>query len=295
MLSVKTIAKCFYKALVDTINHDGIEHAGYLAFLAILAIFPFLVFFFAMVGLFGQSELGLQLINITLENNLIPSNILSALAPRVEEIASGPPEGLMTIAILGAIWTASSAVEGIRTTLNRAYRVATPPPYLWRRMMSIIEFFVLTVVMMVVTFVLIITPNLWHSLESFLHLEQLRHYLTIDEISTHPLWNILRYFTTLFVLFLVVMAAYLLLPNTRQKWQAVAPGAAVVVLAWFIAGTLLSAYLSNFPQINLIYGSLGGIIAALLFFYINAMIFIFGAEFNYALQKALGHHIEEKE
>jgi membrane protein len=68
-----------------------------------------------------------------------------------------------------------------------------------------------------------------------------------------------------------------------------------VIILWFIAGTLFSKYLSNFDQVNIIYGSLGGIIAFLLFFYITAMIFIYGAELNYRLQKAIGNKIEEKE
>lgn len=295
MLAPKKIYKCFYKALVDTIHHDGIEHAGYLAFMAMLSMFPFLVFLVAIVGFFGQTEIGLALINVILQNDLIPSNILPGLEPRIAEIASGPPQGLLTLSIIGAIWTASSAVDGLRTILNRAYRVSTPPAYIWRRLMSIVEFFILTVIIIMVTFLLIIAPNIWESTKHFLHIERLEELSIFKNLTISPAWVYLRYVITTFILFMVVSIAYIILPNTKQKLRAVFPGAAVVIVSWFIAGVLFSSYLSDFQQVNIIYGSLGGIIAALLFFYINAMIFIYGAEFNYAIEKALGHTIEEKE
>ena len=290
MLGYKRIYKCATDAVRDTINHDGIEHAGYIAFLAILSLFPFLVFFVAIVGFFGQSDLGIRVIHAIIENNFIPESILSGLKPRLDEIASGPPQGLLTIAILGAIWTASSMVDGMRTILNRAYRVNTPPAYIFRRLMSVAELLILTAVLIAVTFLLIIAPNLWENAKHLLHLEE------VDAIINFtPIWHYLRYVIATFVLFLVVLAAYFTLPNIKQTWLSILPGATFVIFLWLVAGELFSLYLSNFEQVNLIYGSLGGIIAALLFFYIGAMIFIFGAEFNYRISRAAGQKIEVKE
>jgi membrane protein len=294
MLSIKTLGKCLYEALVDTIAHDGIEHAGYLAFLAMLSLFPFLVFFIAIVGFFGQTEIGLKLIHLILANNIIPTSIMPALEPRINEIASGPPQGLLTVSIIGAIWTASSAVDGLRTILNRAYRVSTPPAYIWRRLMSIAEFIILTTILIFVTFLLIIAPNIIENLKHVLPIHKLHKLIAMHGYGVGETWTYLRYTVSTIVLFLAVSISYIWLPNTKQSWRSVAPGALIVILAWFAAGTLFSVYLSDFQQVNIIYGSLGGIIAALLFFYINAMIFIYGAEFNYRIEKALGHTIEEK-
>src|SRR5580704_18068742 len=110
MLTPKTLLNCSWKAVVNTVSHDGIELAGYLAFLGLLAMFPFLVFIFAIVGILGQGAAGAAVITSILQT--LPAHITDALRPRIVEIVSGPPQGLLTIAILGAIWTASSAVEG---------------------------------------------------------------------------------------------------------------------------------------------------------------------------------------
>lgn len=294
MLSVKKILRCFYDAAYDSVMHDGIEHAGYLAFLSLLSVFPFLVFFVAIASSFGESEIGIRLINIILDNDLIPKNIIPGLKPRIEEIASGPPQSLLTLAIVGSIWTASSMVDGLRTILNRAYRVSTPPAYIWRRLMSIAEFIILTALLTLVTFILIIAPNIWSNLESSLHLSERNDYSELKIFFQSTLWGYIRYCITILILFFVVVSLYIILPNTKQSFSSVSCGAAVVILLWFVTGSLFSKYLSNFEQVSIIYGSLGGIIAFLLFFYFTAMIFIYGAELNYCLQKATGKKIEEK-
>lgn len=276
---------CIKRAAVLTILHDGIEHAGYLAFLGLLAMFPFLVFVAAIVGFLGQGAAGGELITYVLSN--LPRQVAAALEPRVLEILSGPPQGLLTVSILGAIWTASSAVEGIRTVLNRAYHVHTPPAYWFRRSLSIVQLLVITFIMIIAMLMVVIVPLILHHFEgraatSFIlrHQEQLRNGLL---------------FLLPGAIFAAVAAIYYVIPNIRQHFVTVAPGALVVVLLWVGAAHLFTLYLLNFDQVNIVYGSLGGIIAALIFFYICNIIFIFGAELNHQIADALGLRAVEKE
>lgn len=303
MQILKSFGKITYKALYDTIHHDGVEHAGYIAFLSVLSVFPFLVFFFAAAGFIGETEIGTRFIQNIINNTILPSHVMAALTPRIREIVSGPPQSLLTISIIGAIWTASSMVEGLRTILNRAYRVNTPPAYIWRRLLSVGQFLVLTGLIIFVTFLLVITPNILSHMESVLApelWEQIRtlfNNITDYETSgtTTPYWESIRYLVTSFILFCIVVASYFILPNIKQTWDDIAPGALYVVILWSIAGALFSLYMSHFKQVSVIYGSLGGVIAALLFFYICAMIYVFGAEFNYHVAKARGHRIQQRE
>ena len=283
MLAIKKLIRSFYRALVDTIEHDGVEHAGYLAFLSLLSFFPFLVFFFAVLGFVGESSLGGQFIEILFAN--IPERMVEALKPRIVEIASGPPQGLLTLAVVGAIWTASSAVEGSRTILNRAYRVATPPAYILRRLLSIAQFLILTAIVLMTMLGLILVPLLW---------EKIRVYLEIEDVIS-PVWPYIRYGLVPSILFLAVSMFYFVLPNIKQTWKSVAPGALVVVMGWIGFALLFAGYLKNFDQVNIIYGSLGGFIISLLFFYIMSMIFIYGAEFNYHYELSQGHRPQQKE
>lgn len=282
----KKIWHCISRAAYDTVmKHDGIEHAGYLAFLGLLALFPFMVFLVAVIGFMGQGESGAEFISTILQ--ALPNDITAAIRPRVIEIVSGPPQGLLTVSILGAIWTASSAVEGIRTVLNRAYHVATPPAYWFRRLLSIAQLMLFTSILIAGMILVVAMPLIFHQLERFVSID------FSTEIQD-KLGYILLYFT-IFMLFIAVSFIYYLLPNIKQRMISVVPGAALVVILWIGSANLFTAYLSNFNQVNLIYGSLGGIIAALVFFYICNIIFIFGAELNHQIVELLGLRVVEKD
>jgi membrane protein len=97
------------------------------------------------------------------------------------------------------------------------------------------------------------------------------------------------------VLFLAVASLYYWLPNIRQTMWAVVPGALMVVVLWIGGAALVTFYLDNVSQVNIIYGSLSSFIATLIFFFVMNIIFIFGAEFNHELLIALGKKIVEKE
>ncbi|MDE3061133.1 MAG: YihY/virulence factor BrkB family protein [Pseudomonadota bacterium] len=283
MLTPKKLAACVREAIVLTIRHDGIEHAGYLAFLGLLAMFPFLVFTVAVIGVIGQGPAGAEFITTIL--NQLPKHITAAIQPRIVEIVSGPPQGLLTISIVGAIWTASSGVEGLRTILNRAYHVATPPAYLFRRSLSILQLLFFTFVLIIAMLLVVTVPLLLKHLEGWLGI-----HILYQEYWSHTVVGF-----SIAALFIAVCGLYYLIPNIKQRLVSVAPGAVIVVVLWLAAAWLFTLYLSNFHQVSLIYGSLGGIIAALVFFYICNMIFIFGAEFNHQLVEALGLYLAAKE
>jgi membrane protein len=280
MLSPRSLFSAFYQAGYNTVHHDGIEHAGYLAFLSMLALFPFLVFLVALAGFVGEGRAGAEFLQLLFAQ--LPPHMVKALQPRVAEIVSGPPQGLLTVSILGAIWTASSAVEGYRTVLNRAYNVATPPAYIWRRLLSIAQLLSLSFLVVIAMIVLVVLPIARETIEGIAGVTGAPGSRQLLSIS-------------LGIIFAGVSACYYILPNIRQNFHSVAPGAALVTLLWVLAAHLLSSYISQFNQVNLIYGSLGGVIASLLFFYISNIIFIYGAEFNYLVKRALGEKIEVKE
>lgn len=284
--ALKEYVRCFYKAAHDTVMHDGIEHAGYLSFLLLLAMFPFLVFVVAMLGFIRpDTEAAIYITDVFRQ---LPPAVIRALEPRVTEITSGPPQGLLTLAIVGAIWTASSAVEGLRTVLNRAYRVHTPPSYLFRRSLSVVQLLVFAFILIIGMLTLVTLPIL---------LEGMNHWLGMALVTeeTKWWWNRMIFPLTLGALLLALAWLYYFIPNIRQRGISIWPGAAVAVALWLLAAQAFTYYLSHFNQVNLIYGSLGGIIAALLFFYVCNIITIFGAELNYHISQLHGMKVEEKD
>ncbi|CAI27963.1 Conserved hypothetical protein [Ehrlichia ruminantium str. Gardel] len=267
---IRCIFKCSYYAVVDMIEHDGIEHAGYLSFVILLSVFPFLVFFMALMSNLAQL---LHYYDISVSDKLIilitdniPSEVISGLMPRIQEIISGPPHSLLTLAVIGTIWTASSAVEGIRTILNKACRVSSPPSYIFRRLLSIFQFISITLAMTIAMICIIVLPVIYEMLNKNL--------------------GYFKYAVSELVLFVSITLLYFIIPNVKQNLANVIPGAVLVTFLWTCSSLIFTWYLKTFHQLNIIYGSLASIIASLLFFYILSIFFIYGAEFNYRIKNA---------
>ena len=282
---LKQSALLLYRAGDNLVSNYGLEVAGYLTFLALLALFPYLVLMVSAAGIVDQGETGRDLIALLLQN--LPSDAVATLRPRIEEITSGPPQSLLTFSILGAIWTASSAVEAVRGVLNRAYRVRKPPAYLARRLMSIAQILILTFVLLVVMLVFVFAPIAIASINRYTGLS--------IPVGLDTFFTSYFKYIAIAVLFAIIASLFYILPNIKQNFLAVAPGAMLVVVLWVSAASLVSFYLNDISNVTLIYGSLSGFIATLIFFYVMNVIFIYGAEFNHELMVMLGRRIIERE
>ena len=283
--AAQNTATIFYRAGYQLVHNDGLELAGYLTFLVILSLFPFLVILVALMGLIGQGSLGVDVINLLIAN--LPHDVMDSIRPRIDEILSGPPQGLLTVAILGALWTSSSAMEGMRTVLNRAYRVSEPPTYWLRRLMSMGQVILFSAVIIVFMMGLVLSP---------LVVELLERALNVDiPIEVQAFIETEFLFIGGLLVFFGVASLYWVLPNIKQSVVAVLPGAALTVALWILGAQGVTYYLAHVGTVNLIYGSLSGFIATLLFFYVVNIMFIYGAEFNSQIVEALRIRVEERE
>lgn len=279
---MKKFFKCLIKAVVRTVEHDGVEHAGYMSFMVLFSFFPFLVFFLVLTSLLGASELGSNFMSLLIES--LPDSTTFAIKKSISEIMKVPPQSLMTLAVFGSVWTASSFVEGLRTILNRVYYISTPPPYLWRRLMSIIQFFIISMTISFAMFLLVIVPIGLSKIPAIK--ESIEGYKAV-----FIYWRFILIFLSLFI---TVAALYYVIPNVTLTVSEVLPGAFLTVILWIISGHLLSTYIVYYNQLNIVYGSLGSIIITLLFFYVINMLFIYGAVFNYLYHRHYSDNIGEK-
>lgn len=269
---MKKIIVNLYKSVIKMIDHNGIEHSGYMSFMVLLSIFPFFIFILAFTSFFGVSELGKKFIQLALEN--MPAQSIDSIRHRVNELMATPPQGFLTLAIIGSLWTSSSFVECLRTILNRVYEIKSPPSYCLRRILSILQFLFISTIISFAMLLLVITPIGLQKIPKFVNL--------IEEYRS--IFNFSRYVLIFISLFFTVCSLYYLIPNVKLKIFEVIPGSFLSVLLWISSGYSLSTYLVYYNQLNIVYGSLGSIIVTLIFFYVVNMIFILGAEFNYLMK-----------
>jgi membrane protein len=110
-----------------------------------------------------------------------------------------------------------------------------------------------------------------------------------DQVGLGPLfvtlWTWLRWPALVLLLMLVAALVYRLLPNVEQPFRLITPGAVVAVVIWIIASVGFALYVSNLTNYSATYGSLGGVIVLLFFFYISGAVLLLGAEINAELHK----------
>lgn len=267
---------CLKAALRRFIVNGGLIMSGHLAFVGLLTLFPFLIFLTALAGFFGQTELGTLFVAFIFEQ--MPEEVAGVLSVPLLEVLQETRGGLMTIGILLAVWTASSGVEAARIALDRAY-LSDRSRSLWRsRGESILLVIVVSGCILVAMLGLVLGPVVWGEMQDFFNLPP----------RLRVSWLVMRYGLGTMLLFLAVAAMYFLLPAARLRLRWVLPGTLLVVLLWLAAATLFSYYVKHIASYTVTYGSLGGIILTLVFFYVLAAIFIFGAEFNGAIARAEG-------
>lgn len=258
-----------YKTIDGLIEHEAIEYAGYLTYLNVLAIFPFIFIIFAFISSFDETTTGLYYINLALSH--LPEYVTQTFGKQIKDIFNGPSAGLMNIAVIGAIWTASSFVEALKAIFNRIHHVTDQPHYIIGRVLSIMQFiiFVMAILLSFVMFSLL--PKL-----SFLFPQQLSHWQLFTEELNSILLNI--------ILVTIVSLVYFSLTRVKTSLLSCVPGATITVILWNISAGLLSYYMKNFSQVSMMYGSLASIIITLIFLYAVNLILIYGAEINHQLK-----------
>lgn len=255
------------------LEEDGMMAAGHIAFTAFLSLFPFLIFLAALAGFLSSPEDVPKMVDLMFE--FMPQEVAAALAPAVSEVISIKPTGLLTFGFIGTLWAASSGVESLRIALNRAYGVRKKRAIWRRRLQSLLFVALAAFLVFFMSLMVLFGPVIWNFAAPILH------FSLIQEL----VFNLTRYGASLLVLVGALLILHRFLPHVRQKSLLLLPGVLFTALMFLLGGTAFSAYIANFGNYNVTYGSLGSIVIALLFFYLTAILFIFGAYLNASIKR----------
>jgi membrane protein len=265
--------KVLWDAIVHFVNDNSLTIAGHIAYMTLFALFPFLIFVTTLGGYLGQAEAAARFIEYLLEG--LPPEVASTLEPAVREITREPRTGLMTVSIVVTLWVASSGLEALRVALNEAYNAEQAPAIWWARLQSLGLTILFAIGILLAMIAIVAGPFIWAVLEWVLVLPDFYGWL----------YGISRYVFGVVILYIIIAVLYSVLPNRSLRKGEVLPGAAIAVGLWVGTASLFSIYLANLGRYTVTYGSLGGIVVTMLFFYVSACIFIFGAEINAAWRR----------
>ncbi len=262
-----------WSALQRLLLHDGFEIAGFMAFSTLLALFPFLIFLIAFAAFFNAEGEAREAVALLF--GALPQQIAGAISrPFTEALSIRSPQ-LLTIGAVVALWSASNGVESLRTGLNRAYDATEERNVVHRRLESLFVIACVVALAVLLGYLTIVSTVVMTNLPDY---ARDAAGLVANNILTH-------YLVAGAALFVALCLAHLWLPGGRRRLYDVIPGVLVSTLLWLALAAGFTTYLANFGNYDVIYGGLGGIAAAMIFFYFTAILILFGGELNRSLRQ----------
>jgi membrane protein len=251
---------------------DGFIHAGNLAYLALLALFPFLIVSAAVARLIGRSGDSAVTVGVILSR--LPADVRTVLALPIQEVLNGRTGPLLWFGALIGLWTTASFIETIRDILRRAYGVRYSAGF-WQLRLGSMAVILASVVLLLLAFGLtVLLSSVHHFIVDRLPFSQGWGHV----LGLYRLIPGITLFVTFYILFLALTPARYRTLKCR-KW----PGALFVTLWWLGTVELLPAAIGMFGGYELTYGSLGGVMVVLVFFFMIGLGVVTGAELNAAL------------
>jgi membrane protein len=256
---------------IQEFGADRCTHmAAAISYYALFSLFPLLIFMVSIFGIFLQSSsLQEDLIDKVLEFIPLTSDEgRNEVSQAIGGIA-GISIPLSIVGLLGLAWSASALFGAIRTSLNVAWDIETSRHFVKQKLLD------LGMVAGVGVFFLLSigTTGLLRTTQ-----EASSDILGPLSSNTAVFWRTIPYLMPAIFSFGAFMVLYRLVPNAPIKIGDIWPGALIAAISFEIIKNGFSFYLANFGRYDVIYGSLGAVVALLFWMYLSAVVLLFGAE-----------------
>jgi membrane protein len=272
------------KRVAIGVYNDGFIHAGNLAYLALLAIFPFVIVAAAVTRVFGESEGGSDALLALLQT--MPPNVARVISEPMNDVLAARSGSLLWLGALVGLWTTGSLIETIRDIIRRAYGVTFTRPF-WEYRLWSIGIIISSVILVMIAFSVSIILS---SVQEFF-VE-----LVPEAGDVLGLLTLLRIAPGLVLFGSMYLLFYSLTPKRYRKMDCRKwPGALFVTVWWMATTALLPGALRSVGGYDLTYGSLAGVMITLIFFFIVGLGVVIGAELNAALVQTPEEALKEGE
>ncbi len=258
----------------DALEDDVLGLAAQLSYYFFLALFPAILLLLAIASFFPLSnltdDLGRSL------GPFVSSQVLELIQDQMRRLANNDSGGLLTVGVAGALWSSSAALVSIVGALNRAYDIVEGRPW-WRVRLTAIGLTIAVAALVVVAFALILVgPTMATSVGDTLGWGAAFEWT----------WLIVQWPLVFALVMVAIGLVYYFAPDAEQDWTWITPGAVAATILWIVVSLVFKIYIANFTDYNATYGTIGGVIVLLLWFYLSSLAILAGAELNAEIEHA---------
>jgi membrane protein len=265
------IAKRTYN---ETLTDDCLSLAAQLAYYFFLALFPALLFLVALASFFPVQNLMESILGSLAR--FAPPDVLNIVRDQITKIGESKDAGLLTTGMLLTIWSSSSGMQAIMSTLNRAYDIDEGRPW-WKVRLIAVLMTIGVGLFVVVSFALVVVgPTTAEHIAQWFGLGQAFVWA----------WWILQWPVVFLLVASGIALIYYFGPDAEQDFVWITPGSALATVLWLLFSLGFKLYVARFTNYNETYGTIGGVIVLMLWFYASGLAFLIGAEMNAEIEHA---------
>jgi len=269
-------------------RNDLINRAYELAYNFLLAVFPMLLFLLGLLGMFTAEDSKLRNDLFYYFQLALPPSAYQLLAHTLHEVTPTSAGGKLTFGLLFALYSGSSGMTQLMSTLNAAYEVREERSWIRVRLISLALTLAMAALVIAALFMVLAGGHVVATVGQTIGMSS----------ATYVITKIVQWTCALAFVVAAFAVIYYYAPNVHeQHWYWLTPGSIVGVALWAMASGALRVYLHFFNSYSKTYGSLGAVIILMLWFYVLGLSFLIGSQINATIEHAAAEHghIEAKE
>jgi membrane protein len=267
------------KIFIEQVQKDEIsERAGAMAFSFTMAMFPLLLFLLNIIPYINIFFPDVTTQNILLFiGEMIPESIYKEAESTIKDIVSKPRQSLLSLGFFLALFLSTNGVMSMMNAFNAVYKTKENRSYWKTRLIAVSIVFILVLSIIGAVVVMILGSSILYTISEW------------EIVSSAVYYYMLTAFRFLVLLSLFTLAtAYIFrfAPAVHDKWRFFSTGSLTAGILINFSFYLFSYYLNNFANYNKLYGSIGAMIAVMLWLFITSLIILICFEINVSLDKA---------
>jgi membrane protein len=268
------------KRTVKEFQEDNLtDWAASLTYYSLLSFFPAVIAMVSLIGIFGDPTSTTRSLTEII-GEIGPESAAETFKGPIESITEnrGTAGFALVFGILAALWSASGYTGAFMRASNVIYETPEGRPFWKLRPLQILVTFVLIVLVTLLAVALVLTGPIVEAIAGPLGIGQ----------TAVDVWDIAKWPVMAMVFLLVLAILYYASPNVKLrgfKWVTV--GSLVAFVVWIVASALFGLYVANFGSYDKTYGTLAGLVALLVWFWISNLAILFGHELNAERERSL--------
>jgi membrane protein len=279
-IPVYTVIKFF----IDEIRKGALViQAKAVAFTFFLSLFPYIITMFTLIPYIPIE--GMQAFVLKVLHQFMPEQVYNLLDHTIIEILGRKKGGLLSIGLFLTIWLSTNGMMAVMDCFDRAANVPRKRKG-WHQRLVAFQLTVIVFLLLILSIALIVAGN-WL-------IKLLLDNLHILNTFNILLFSTLEWIILILLFFTAISSIYYLAPSYKQKWSITSVGSTMATFLVIIISIVFQKFVNNFGRFNEFYGSLGAVVAMLLFIYLNSFALLIGFELNVSIKNAKEKELEEK-